>query len=961
MRYRMARAAEMQHYRVTTPIIPYYYTALVGDANNRPTLLADSNFVVIDADVYTGGIAGPSWNCPSSDPEWYCPVNNFFKSVRNFVIDTTRVPPDQYGTGLHWQVGQATSLINVHVEMSTASGNKHQGIYMENGSGGFMADLSFNGGAFGMWISNQQFVPLVYRSLVWMASSSSVIFRFTIHNVVITNADTGIFQQWNWGFTFKNIQISGCRIGFGLNTGGLTEAGQTAGSIVILDSSISATTAAVQTSSDQSSSLGGSIVLQNVDLSGSPVGVVDGSNNQFLAGGGTVNQFVLGNVYSGDTNTYTYTHVAAPGPDLPPALLDPSSSNNGVFFRTRPQYQTYAADQFISAKANGVKCDGTTDDTTNLQNLINDYWGCKIIYLDAGTCKVTSTIVVPAGTIIVGEFWTTILASGSKFSDASNPVPVLQVGNPGDTGGVEISDIVVSTTAGSAGAICIEWNVKGEAGTLGTVGMWDVHVRIGGAIGTGIQVSQCPAGGSTTSTTCQGAFLGLHVKATGSGYFENVWVWTADHDLDDPNQGQIDSFNARGIFIDHAVGPCSIILTKHSDGNTILSACTCGPCAFQSSATWNDPSWANSGSAWALNIASSSDIFIYGAGLYSFFINYSKTCKTSVSCQKSLVLVDSDSAAIYIYSLSTIGATTMLTIDSTDVISQSDNTDGLQSTVSKWSASNTTPTNPTPPSTTVGCASLQTPAKAAMDILMDPTAGFWFNRDCRNAICGHYPEPGTSSPGLSAQEWTNVNTFETIYNTMWQTQDDDYDDLIEIQTIVPNKDNGDDHVLPVTSSFSSDPDGNLRTWANKAAAWYTTGKGQTLRDTDGLWFDGTNSSCNAPDHHKWTYNQGPILSALGAMANLTGDNSYIDFALTTLDGVVNSPGTPSLPQTENGNNFLEIVNGNLAEWCDGASSSTCNNDQQYFKGAFMKHLQYFLDNVNNTVRDHYAGFVGEQG
>ncbi|PSS16477.1 hypothetical protein PHLCEN_2v3252 [Hermanssonia centrifuga] len=419
------------------------------------------------------------------------------------------MPPDQYGTGLHWQVGQATSLINVHVSMSTASGNKHQGIYMENGSGGFMADLSFNGGAFGMWISNQQSVP--YRSLIRMASSSSATFRFTIHNVVITNADTGIFQQWNWGFTFKNIQISGCRIGFGLNTGGLTEAGQTAGSIVILDSSISATTAAVQTSSDQSSSLGGSIVLQNVDLSGSPVGVVDGSNNQFLAGGGTVNQFVLGNVYSGDTKTYTYTHVAAPGPDLPPALLDPSSSNNGVFFRTRPQYQTYAADQFISAKANGVKCDGTTDDTTNLQNLINDYWGCKIIYLDAGTCKVTSTIVVPAGTIIVGEFWTTILASGSKFSDASNPVPVLQVGNPGDTGGVEISDIVVSTTAGSAGAICIEWNVKGEAGTLGTVGMW------------------------------------------------NVWVWTADHDLDDPGQGQIDSFNARGIFIDHAVGPVRMI------------------------------------------------------------------------------------------------------------------------------------------------------------------------------------------------------------------------------------------------------------------------------------------------------------------------------------------------------------------------------------------------------------------
>ncbi|THG92977.1 hypothetical protein EW026_g8120 [Hermanssonia centrifuga] len=903
-----------------------------------------------------------------------------------------------------------------------------------------------------------------------MASSSSATFRFTIHNVVITNADTGIFQQWNWGFTFKNIQISGCRIGFGLNTGGLTEAGQTAGSIVILDSSISATTAAVQTSSDQSSSLGGSIVLQNVDLSGSPVGVVDGSNNHFLVGGGTVNQFVLGNVYSGDTNTYTYTHVAASGPNLPPALLDPSSSNNGVFFRTRPQYQAYAADQFISAKANGVKCDGTTDDTTNLQNLINDYWGCKIIYLDAGTCKVTSTIVVPAGAIIVGEFWTTILASGSKFSDASNPVPVLQVGNPGDTGGVEISDIVVSTTAGSAGAICIEWNVKGEAGT---VGMWDVHVRIGGAIGTGIQVGQCPAGGSTTSTTCQGAFLGLHVKATGSGYFENVWVWTADHDLDDPGQGQIDSFNARGIFIDHAVGPAfyqysivgsnnvyaGMIQVRHSRAYTSVASSSRNiqtetpyyqpvpavPAPFQSSATWNDPSWANSGSAWALNIASSSDIFIYGAGLYSFFINYSKTCKTSVSCQKSLVLVDSDSAAIYIYSLSTIGATTMLTIDSTDVISQSDNTDGLQSTVSKWSATKTTPTNPTPPPTPVGCASLQTAAiviLAAMDILMDPGAGFWYNRDCgRDGICGHYPEPGTSSPGLSAQEWTNVNTFETIYNTMWQTQDNDYQDLIEEQAVVPNKDHGDGNVLPVTGSFNAawaglmyikvqqynDAHGlnpgstyyyvrvpfqfarktylmQVKDRANDiqqgiAATWLassgcgggvpqlTSGTGPNTitshlffsltvaltqySDPDGTlrgWADKPGTRLGRDKHYEIPTVFGLMAqipramhqTITSAMATLTGDTSYIDFALTTLDGVVNSPGTPPLPQTDNGSNFPEIVNGNLAEWCDGASSSTCNNDQQYFKGAFMKHLQYFLDNVNNTVRDHYASFVGEQ-
>ncbi|KAJ7760809.1 glycoside hydrolase family 76 protein, partial [Mycena olivaceomarginata] len=108
-----------------------------------------------------------------------------------------------------------------------------------------------------------------------------------------------------------------------------------------------------------------------------------------------------------------------------------------------------------------------------------------------------------------------------------------------------------------------------------------------------------------------------------------------------------------------------------------------------------------------------------------------------------------------------------------------------------------------------------------------------------------------------------------------------------------------------------------------------------LRDTDGLWFDGQNAACTGPDRHKWTYNQGPVISALGWMSALTGDDKYITFALITLDGVVNTTV--------------------LAESCDGAASSTCDGDQQYFK-----HLQYFLDNVDDTVKQKYASFVGKQ-
>jgi glucan 1,3-beta-glucosidase len=58
---------------------------------------------------------------------------------------------------------------------------------------------------------------------------------------------------------------------------------------------------------------------------------------------------------------------------------------------------------------------------------------------------VSSTILVPSGTRIVGEAWSVISATGAAFGDQSNPVPLFKVGNSGDEGTVEISDIIFST------------------------------------------------------------------------------------------------------------------------------------------------------------------------------------------------------------------------------------------------------------------------------------------------------------------------------------------------------------------------------------------------------------------------------------------------------------------------------------------------------------------------------------
>jgi hypothetical protein len=75
---------------------------------------------------------------------------------------------------------------------------------------------------------------------------------------------------------------------------------------------------------------------------------------------------------------------------------------------------------------------------------------------------------------------------------------------------------------------------------------------------------------------------------------------------------------------------------------------------------------------------------------------------------------------------------------------------------------------------------------------------------------------------------------------------------------------------------------------------------------------------------------------MGAMATLTGDQSYIDFALKTVDAVVNA-GTVSglLPQPTNVDKHLEVVDGNLAEGCDGADDSAPSSVHVYSISIFL--------------------------
>ncbi|KAF8595384.1 exo-beta-1,3-glucanase [Ceratobasidium sp. AG-I] len=669
-------------YLVSSPIVPYYYTSMVGDAKNPPTLLASASFsgiAVIDADPYIPGGGGA---------QWWVNQNNFFRSTRNFIIDLRQMPASTSATGLHWQVSQATSLVNIRVEMSQASGNNHQGIFMENGSGGFMSDLYFNGGRYGVWMGNQQ---------------------FTVRNITVANAQSGIFQPWNWGWTFQDVKIINCQVGFDLTTGGLTQDTQTTGADVIIDAVVTNTPTFIRTSGTARTSLAGSLLLDNVKFTTVTNGVVDGSGTVVLAGGDkTIRQWAQGNVYTGTGTTGKYVQATVNAPAKPSALVD---STGRIFSRSRPQYLNYATSQFVSVKEQGAVGDGVTDDSAAIQSILDKYSGCKIIYFDAGTYYVTKTIKIPVGSIIVGEIWSTIIGGGSAFSDQSNPTPVIQVGSPGDKGIVEISDMVFSTRVGSAGAIVVQWNVADASGQQGAVGMWDVHVRLGGFKGTGLDVSTCLAGSTHSTEGCTAAFLGVHITSQASAYLENAWIWTADHDLEDATERQLDIYTGRGILSQSANGPVwligtgsehhvlyqyNIVNSKNVYAGLIqtetpyFQPSPAPPSPFAINSAYSDPSFTNGNAAWALRVVGSSNIFIYGAGLYSFFQNYVQTCLTSFTCQDSIVTISSDSTDVYVYSLSTVGTTNMLSVGSTAIVKQSDNRNGFASTMTVWTSTTST-------------------------------------------------------------------------------------------------------------------------------------------------------------------------------------------------------------------------------------------------------------------------------
>jgi hypothetical protein len=428
-------------YKICKPIELYPYTQLVGDALNLPIIKGCNNFSGV-AIINTGAIDNQDQFSP--------------RQIRNLIIDLTEMPSDTSGdanrfvpTGLHWQTSQASSLQNLRFDMplsGSAGTVTHVGISMENGSGGFASDLEFNGGSIG-----------------WRSASQ----QSTARALKFSRCSTAIQMNWAWGFNWKDIDIDGSAIAFDIsNTGGKDQQG--VGSISIIDSRITNTAIGIQTiekTSTNGTTNSSNIVIDNLFTSNLQTIIQTKAGKVLLAGSSkemTVKLWAQGyRQVSGEANSDAA--ILDTQSSRPPNLLD-NYGDGKLFSRSKPQYDELVIYDFIVATDYGIANDGTGDQSGLISQFLDIAQNLtRVAYFPAGIYRVTGTVFVPKGSRIQGTCWSQIQGTGSYFSNKNDPQVMVQVGEKGDVGSVEIVEMMFGVKGRTPGAILMKWNIQADS------------------------------------------------------------------------------------------------------------------------------------------------------------------------------------------------------------------------------------------------------------------------------------------------------------------------------------------------------------------------------------------------------------------------------------------------------------------------------------------------------------------
>lgn len=295
------------------------------------------------------------------------------------------------------------------VELIAKPGSDQRGIFAENGSGGVISDITFRGGAHGIFGGSQQ---------------------FTAQRLTFDGCGIGVQVIWDWGWVWKSITMRNTKIGFKLLPEDKDEKKSKAaslkeqtvdgniGSASFYDSTFENVGTAIEIAPPNSKPESGStgLVIENVEFRGVAKAVADSVGNEVLHASGTVEHWALGPVYSLQGTRDFSQGQRTRGFIRPPGLLD---SKGRYYERAKPQYGQRPVGDFLHVKDFGARGDGVTDDTTALQAALDASKGShKILFIDAGSYILTRTVTIPPDTKIVGETWSQLVASGPAFEDA---------------------------------------------------------------------------------------------------------------------------------------------------------------------------------------------------------------------------------------------------------------------------------------------------------------------------------------------------------------------------------------------------------------------------------------------------------------------------------------------------------------------------------------------------------------
>jgi glucan 1,3-beta-glucosidase len=272
---------------------------------------------------------------------------------------------------------------------------------------------------------------------------------------------------------------------------------------------------------------------------------------------------------------------------------------------------------------------------------------------------------------------------------------MVQVGLPGQNGVAQISDMLFTVADVLPGCILLQINIAGIS--QGDVGIWNSHFRVGGAAGSAVE-TKCQ---NQNAPPCKAAFLLLHLTHTASVYIEDMWGWTADHDLDG-NFGQTIG-TGRGALVESTRGTWLVgtafehntlyqynlasaanVFIGMQQSETPYWQGTGGPA--QAPAPWTpnslfaDPTFSNCKTddpncrmAWYQRVVAGSDLSIYGSGFWTFFNNNTGCLGVNGTCQNNAVEIVGDPLQMYWWNLNTKGCENMLIDDGVVLETQNNN------------------------------------------------------------------------------------------------------------------------------------------------------------------------------------------------------------------------------------------------------------------------------------------------